>query len=188
MTQTTHEIQTETAEDIAVRLNKVSHELERLSARIFKLTAAALISTMLLWGVAGSLLTSQTYISSNVLTAIQVGCVLSIVLGYAPIFLLSTFEKKTKRGYVALNALDNKCQPHENTDIGFAETATGKIDFPLHKEKFLKSTNVCPLSGPFTTMWYFRGRFRSADVVYLLVNIAVVLSSTYLLISTFPPC
>jgi hypothetical protein len=150
-----------------------------------------------LWGVGEYLLSLKIYLSSNVLTAIQIGCVFSILLGYAPVFLLSTFEKKTKRGYLALNELEDKLQSRAGgdeadaksaIDAGDAKSGTSNIGFSQHKERFLKSANVWPFRGPFMTMWYFRGRFRFADVVYLVVNIAVVLSSTYLLISTFPAC
>jgi hypothetical protein len=191
MSQSIADTRTETAKDIVERLNKLSQELERLSFIIFNLTCGALISTLLMWGVMWSLFTTKTYISSNILTALQLGCVFSILLGYCPLFLLSTFEKKTQRGYVALHALEEKVQQQEATD----ETKTGNanadndssnVDFPSNKERFLKSSNIWPYRGLFTTMWYFRGRFRFADMIYIVVNIAVVLSSTYLLVSTFP--
>ncbi len=194
MTQSIADTKTETAEDIVVRLNKISQELERLSSMIFKLTCAVLISTMLLWGVMWSLFTTKTYISSSILTALQIGCVFSILLGYCPVFLLSTFEKKTQRGYVALHALEEKVQQEKSvngSDASITGTAntndnTSNVDFSSNKERFLKSANISPYRGPFTTMWYFRGRFRFADMIYIVVNIAVVLSSTYLLVSTFP--
>ena len=194
MTQSIADTRTETAKDIVVRLSKISQELERLSSIIFKLTCAALISTLLMWSVMWSLFTTKTYISSNILTAIQLGCVFSILLGYCPVFLLSAFEKKTQRGYVALHALEEKVQQQEATDAndetktGTAHNnnATSNLDFTSNKERFLKSANIWPYRGHFTTMWYFRGRFRFADMIYIVVNIAVVLSSTYLLVSTFP--